>query len=95
MAKNNQLINAMKSMRFQIEAEITNIYGGLAMALNEVGIPPEQIVALFNKSSDYWNRCIDEGRNMTDWVAQEVGIDLKHQLTNGKIISAGKDKWKE
>lgn len=77
MAKNNAVLSTMKYMTSRINHIVTNVYGGMALALhNDIGLSNTQIQQLFDLTAEYWNASVNEGWDMTQKVADECDLNL-------------------
>lgn len=83
MAK-NQMALVMKMAKPMIDNAVINIYGGMALALDEVGVPAEQIEKLFAMTNEYWNLSIRDGWNMVDVCKEQTGIDIRIKVEERK-----------
>lgn len=76
MAK-NQMALVMKMAKPIIDRNVIAIYGGMALALDEIGIPADQIEKLFAMTNEYWNLSIEEGWDMVEQCKAQTGIDIR------------------
>lgn len=83
MAK-NQMAIVMKMAKPMIDKAVVNIYGAMALELDEVGVPMEHIETLFAMTQEYWLRSVDEGWDMVDVCKAQTGIDVRLKVEERK-----------
>lgn len=76
MAK-NQFAQAMKLAQQITNRNLIAIYGGMALALDEIGIPADQIEKLFAMTQEYWNLSVRDGWDMVEQCKEQTGIDIR------------------
>lgn len=79
MAK-NQMAIVMKLAKPMIDRSIIGIYGGMALALDEIGVEFDQIEKLFAMTNEYWNRSVEEGWDMAEVCKAQTGIDVRMKV---------------
>ena len=79
MAK-NQMALVMKMAQPVIDNMVTGVYGGMALALDEIGIPADQIEKLFAMTNEYWKLSVEEGWDMVEVCKEQTGIDIRLEV---------------
>lgn len=81
MARNNAALAAFNQLQRQIKHITPQVYAGIALALHrEFGWGFVRINRLFQASQAIWMECNDRDIDMVDMCAQEIGIELRHEM---------------
>ena len=90
MAKNNKLINSLckvaarnraEHVRMASERDVPQIYAAIAVAIWEMMKMPDEekadvIEAIFARSQEVWEECLEAGIGVIEKCLEQTGIDI-------------------